>query len=59
MERFFGRPSPIINSERHGTRLLNRTTREVRLTESGGDFYDRGMKLPADLEEAKATCESG
>jgi DNA-binding transcriptional LysR family regulator len=39
--------------DRLGTRLLHRTTREVRLTESGADFYDRGIKLLADLEEAE------
>jgi DNA-binding transcriptional LysR family regulator len=35
--------------DRLGTRLLHRTTREVRLTESGAGFYDRSIKLLADL----------
>ena len=35
------------------TRLLNRTTRRVSLTESGRAFYERGVQLLADLEEAE------
>jgi DNA-binding transcriptional LysR family regulator len=45
--------------DRLGTRLLHRTTREVRLTESGADFYDRGIKLLADLEEAEDFASKG
>src|SRR4030081_751674 len=45
--------------DRLGTRLLHRTTREVRLTESGADFYDRGIKLLADLEEAEDLAAKG
>jgi DNA-binding transcriptional LysR family regulator len=45
--------------DRLGTRLLHRTTREVRLTESGADFYDRGIKLLADLEEAEDFAAKG
>src|ERR1700704_3271397 len=35
------------------TRLLNRTTRKVSLTESGRAFYERSIQLLADLEEAE------
>lgn len=45
--------------DRLGTRLLHRTTREVRLTESGADFYDRGIKLLADLEEVEDLASKG
>jgi DNA-binding transcriptional LysR family regulator len=35
------------------SRLLNRTTRRVSLTESGRAFYERSVQLLADLEEAE------
>lgn len=35
------------------TRLLNRTTRRVSLTESGRAYYERAVQLIADLEEAE------
>lgn len=35
------------------TRLLNRTTRRVSLTESGTAFYERAVQLLADLQEAE------
>jgi DNA-binding transcriptional LysR family regulator len=35
------------------TRLLNRTTRKVSLTESGRAFYERSVQLLADLAEAE------
>jgi DNA-binding transcriptional LysR family regulator len=35
------------------TRLLNRTTRRVSLTESGRAFYERSVELLADLDEAE------
>ena len=35
------------------TRLLNRTTRRVSLTESGRAYYERCVQLLADLEEAE------
>src|SRR5580765_2332094 len=35
------------------TRLLNRTTRRVSLTESGQAFYERAVQLLADLQEAE------
>src|ERR1700755_2576206 len=45
--------------DRLGTRLLHRTTREVSLTEAVADFYDRGIKLLADLEEAEDLASKG
>jgi len=35
------------------TRLLNRTTRRISLTESGRAFYERCVQLLADLDEAE------
>ena len=44
----------VADLEAHlNTRLLNRTTRRVSLTESGRAFYERCVQLLADLEEAE------
>ena len=40
------------------TRLLNRTTRKVSLTESGRTFYERSVQLLADLAEAEEEASS-
>src|SRR5436190_12833362 len=40
------------------TRLLNRTTRRVSLTESGRAFYERSIQLLADLQEAEQEASS-
>ena len=40
------------------TRLLNRTTRRISLTESGQAFYERTLQLLADLEEAESAASS-
>lgn len=40
------------------TRLLNRTTRRVSLTESGRAFYERSVQLLADLAEAEEEASS-
>ena len=40
------------------TRLLNRTTRKVSLTESGRAFYERSVQLLADLDEAEQEASS-
>jgi DNA-binding transcriptional LysR family regulator len=40
------------------TRLLNRTTRRVSLTESGRAFYERSVQLLADLDEAEQEASS-
>ena len=38
--------------DRLGTRLLNRTTRKVNLTEVGRTYYERSRRILADIEEA-------
>src|SRR3954469_19048892 len=44
----------VAELEAHlNTRLLNRTTRRVSLTESGRAFYERSVQLLADLAEAE------
>lgn len=43
--------------ERLGVQLLRRTTRTLNLTDSGQSFYDRGVRLLADLEEAEAAVQ--
>lgn len=49
----------IADLEQHlGTRLLNRTTRRLSLTESGQAFYERAVQLLADLDEAEALAGS-
>lgn len=40
--------------ERLGTRLLQRTTRQISLTEAGQGFYERVLAVLAGLEEAEA-----
>ena len=45
----------IADLEQHlGTRLLNRTTRRLSLSESGQAYYERCVALLADLAEAEA-----
>ncbi|MGE8201370.1 MAG: LysR family transcriptional regulator, partial [Variovorax sp.] len=39
--------------QRLGTRLLERTTRTVRLTQDGEAYYRRCVRLLADVEEAE------
>ena len=41
-----------------GSRLLNRTTRRLSLTESGRAFHERCVQLLADLEEAEQTANA-
>lgn len=44
----------VADLEAHlNTRLLNRTTRRVSLTETGRAFYERTVQLLGDLEEAE------
>ena len=40
------------------TRLLNRTTRRISLTESGQAYFERTLHLLADLEETEAVVSS-
>ncbi len=39
---------------RLGVQLLRRTTRQLNLTETGWGFYERAVRILADLEEAEA-----
>lgn len=39
--------------QRLGTRLVNRSTRQFQLTPEGCAFYERGVRILADLEEAE------
>jgi DNA-binding transcriptional LysR family regulator len=44
----------VLGLEDHlGTRLLNRTTRRLSLTESGSVFYERSVQIIADVTEAE------
>lgn len=44
----------IQRLEEHlGTRLLNRTTRRLSLTESGREFYERSTQIMGDVDEAQ------
>lgn len=40
--------------DRLGTRLMQRTTRQIALTESGQGFYERAVAILASVEEAEA-----
>ena len=49
----------IADLEAHlTTRLLNRTTRRISLTESGQAYFERTLHLLADLEETEAVVSS-
>lgn len=39
--------------QRLGTRLINRSTRQLQLTPEGCVFYERGIRVLADLDEAE------
>ncbi|HMC12800.1 MAG TPA: LysR family transcriptional regulator [Gallionellaceae bacterium] len=44
----------VINLEDHlGTRLLNRTTRRLSLTESGSAYYEQCLQIISDVQEAE------
>ncbi len=45
--------------ERLGTRLLNRTTRQISLTEAGENFYERVVAILASVEEAEDLVTRG
>ncbi|WP_199225717.1 LysR family transcriptional regulator [Spiribacter halobius] len=44
--------------DRLGVRLLSRSTRGVRVTQEGHDFYERAVQLLADLEDAESVGSS-
>ena len=49
----------VAELEAHlNTRLLNRTTRRISLTESGQAYFERVLHLLADLEETEAVVSS-
>ena len=44
----------IFQLEEHlGTRLLNRTTRKLSMTETGRVFYERSVQIMGDVDEAE------
>jgi DNA-binding transcriptional LysR family regulator len=45
--------------DRLGSRLLHRTTRRLSLTETGTEFFERSLKLLADLQEAEDAASKG
>ncbi|MDF0577973.1 DNA-binding transcriptional LysR family regulator [Bradyrhizobium sp. USDA 3397] len=44
---------------RLGARLVNRTTRRLTLTEEGQAFYERSLRILAEMEEAEREAASG
>lgn len=50
----------VADLEAHlDTRLLNRTTRKLSLTEAGRTFHERCVQLVADVEEAELSARAG
>jgi DNA-binding transcriptional LysR family regulator len=45
--------------DRLGTRLLNRTTRQLSPTAAGAELYQRGVRLLADFQEAEDAVSTG
>src|SRR5262245_60213422 len=41
-----------------GTRLLNRTTRRIGLTDAGGEYYQRSRQLLGELEEIELSASA-
>src|SRR3954470_23186422 len=44
--------------ERLGARLLQRTTRQVTLTDAGARYLERARRILADVEEAEASAQA-
>src|SRR6478735_6612853 len=44
---------------RLGTRLVNRSTRKLQLTPEGSAFYDRAVRVLADLDEGERSAAAG
>ena len=42
-----------------GVQLFNRTTRKLHTTDYGQEFYERSIRILAELEDAEATLRSG
>ncbi|MEC9473041.1 MAG: LysR family transcriptional regulator, partial [Pseudomonadota bacterium] len=45
--------------EKLGTRLLQRTTRQIAMTEAGQGFYERVVAILASVEEAESFVSRG
>ncbi|NEX93184.1 LysR family transcriptional regulator [Caulobacter sp. 17J65-9] len=45
--------------ERLGARLINRSTRKLQLTPEGAAFYDRSLRVLADIDEAEREAAAG
>jgi DNA-binding transcriptional LysR family regulator len=60
--RHFGMSPAMVSKhvqtleERLGARLLNRTTRHVSATEAGQEYYERAVRILAEMEEAEAAA---
>jgi DNA-binding transcriptional LysR family regulator len=60
--RHFGMSPAMVSKhvqtleDRLGARLLNRTTRRVSPTEAGQDYYERAVRILADMEDAEAVA---
>lgn len=53
MSRAMASKSVAALEEHLGTRLLNRTTRRLSVTEAGLSFYERSVQILADIREAE------
>src|SRR5688572_954459 len=42
-----------------GTQLFNRTTRQLSVTDYGQEFYERCLRILADLEDAETALRAG
>jgi DNA-binding transcriptional LysR family regulator len=60
--RHFGMSPAMVSKhvqtleERLGARLLNRTTRRVSATEAGQDYYERAVRILAEMEDAETVA---
>jgi DNA-binding transcriptional LysR family regulator len=60
--RHFGMSPAMVSKhvqtleERLGARLLNRTTRRVSATEAGQDYYERTVRILAEMEDAETAA---
>jgi DNA-binding transcriptional LysR family regulator len=60
--RHFGMSPAMVSKhvqtleDRLGARLLNRTTRRVSATEAGQDYYERAVRILAEMEDAEAAA---
>ncbi len=60
--RHFGMSPAMVSKhvqtleERLGARLLNRTTRRVSATEAGQDYYERAVRILAEMEDAESVA---